>query len=297
MAKARALGKGLGALFTPPAESPLQPGGGQGEITSLPVDRIRPNPAQPRRDMDEAALDSLAESIRNHGVVQPLIVRPLQEEGTYEIVAGERRWRAARSAGLTQVPVRVMEGSDRELREISLVENIQREDLSPLEIASAITELIQHHSLTQEEVAERIGWSRTAVTNKLRLLQLPEEIRNMLSESLLSEGHCRALLSVDSPSMMIALARTAEERGMSVRQLEEAVKRSKLQVPEISAAKRASFVIPEPVQSSLRGLGISLRVTGNPNRMKVSLDGLNKSQMEAFVRLLEERGEELFPGK
>ncbi len=106
-----------------------------------------------------------------------------------------------------------MEGSDRDLREISLVENIQREDLSPLEIASAITELIQHHTLTQEEVAERIGWSRAAVTNKLRLLQLPEEVRNMLSESLLSEGHCRALLSVDSPSMMIALARTAEERA------------------------------------------------------------------------------------
>ena len=198
---------------------------------------------------------------------------------------------------LTRVPVRVMEGSDRDLREISLVENIQREDLSPLEIASAITELIQHHTLTQEEVAERIGWSRAAVTNKLRLLQLPEEVRNMLSESLLSEGHCRALLSVDSPSMMIALARTAEERGMSVRQLEEAVRRSKLQVPEVSSAKRASFVIPEPVQSSLRGQGISLKVTGNPNRMKVSLDGLNRSQMEAFVRFLEERGEELFPGK
>ena len=297
MAKARALGKGLGALFTPPAEAPLPHGGAQPEITSLPVDSIRPNPAQPRRDMDEAALDSLAESIRNHGVVQPLIVRPLEEDGSYEIVAGERRWRAARSAGLTRVPVRVMEGSDRDLREISLVENIQREDLSPLEIASAITELIQHHTLTQEEVAERIGWSRAAVTNKLRLLQLPEEVRNMLSESLLSEGHCRALLSVDSPSMMIALARTAEERGMSVRQLEEAVRRSKLQMPEVSAAKRASFVIPEPVQSSLRGQGISLKVTGNPNRMKVSLDGLNRSQMEAFVRFLEERGEELFPGK
>ena len=135
------------------------------------------------------------------------------------------------------------------------------------------------------------------MTNKLRLLQLPEEIQNMLSENLLSEGHCRALLSVDSPSVMVALARTAEDRGMSVRQLEESVKRSKLQVPEVSAAKRVSFVIPEPVRSSLRGLGISLRVTGNPNRMKVSLDGLNKRQMEAFVQFLEERGEELFPGK
>ncbi|MDK2959525.1 MAG: ParB family transcriptional regulator, chromosome partitioning protein, partial [Synergistaceae bacterium] len=157
MAKARALGKGLGALFTPPAEAPTLSGRGQGEITSLPVDNIRPNPAQPRRDMDEASLDSLAESIRSHGVVQPLIVRALEEDGIFEIVAGERRWRAARSAGLPRVPVRVIEGSDRELREISLVENIQREDLSPLEIASAISELIQQHSLTQEEVAERIG--------------------------------------------------------------------------------------------------------------------------------------------
>jgi ParB family chromosome partitioning protein len=247
--------------------------------------------------MDEGALDSLADSIRTHGVVQPLIVRPLEEEGAFEIVAGERRWRAAQTAGLTDVPVRVLEGTERELREVSLVENIQREDLSPLEIAAALTELIQNHSLTQEEVGERIGWSRTAVTNKLRLLQLPDEVKNMLSENLLSEGHCRALLSVESPSLMIGLARAAEERSMSVRQLEEAVKRSKLQTPEISAAKRAAYVIPEPVKSVLSSLGVSLKVTGNPKRLKVSIDGLNKGQMESFLRFLEERGDEIFPGK
>lgn len=296
MAKTRALGKGLGALFTPSGDAPATKSAPQ-EITSLPVASIRPNPAQPRREMDEGALDSLADSIRTHGVVQPLIVRPLEEEGAFEIVAGERRWRAAQTAGLTDVPVRVLEGTERELREVSLVENIQREDLSSLEIAAALTELIQNHSLTQEEVGERIGWSRTAVTNKLRLLQLPDEVKNMLSENLLSEGHCRALLSVESPSLMIGLARAAEERSMSVRQLEEAVKRSKLQTPEISAAKRAAYVIPEPVKSVLSSLGVSLKVTGNPKRLKVSIDGLNKGQMESFLRFLEERGDEIFPGK
>ena len=296
MAKGRALGKGLGALITPLEDDGPGIKGAPSEITALPMERIAPNPSQPRRDMDEASLDSLAESIRVHGVVQPLIVRQLGDND-YQIVAGERRWRAARAVGLTEVPVRVIQGEERDFREIALVENIQREDLSPLEIASAITELIQNHSLTQEQIAERIGWSRTAVTNKLRLLQLPDEIKHMLTENLLSEGHCRALLSLENPASMLALAQEAEERDMSVRQLEEAVRKTKFKTPVISAAARTFFRIPEPVDSYFRTMGLSLKVTGKPDRMRISIGGLNKEQAEAFLEFIQEKGEELFPGK
>ncbi len=296
MAKGRALGKGLGALIAPPAEDVSTAKSTPAEITSLPIERITPNPSQPRRDMDEGALDSLTESIRIHGVVQPLIVRMLDEDA-YQIVAGERRWRAAMAAGLTEVPVRVIQGEERDFREIALVENIQREDLSPLEIASAITELIQNHSLTQEQVAERIGWSRAAVTNKLRLLQLPDEIKHMLTENLLSEGHCRALLSLESPVMMMTLAQAAEEREMSVRQLEEAVRRAKFKTPVITSAPRTYFHIPEPVDSFFRTMGLSLKVTGKPDRMRISIGGLDKDQADAFLKFIQAKGEELFPGK
>lgn len=296
MAKGRALGKGLGALIAPPAEDVSTAKSTPAEITSLPIERITPNPSQPRRDMDEGALDSLTESIRIHGVVQPLIVRMLDEDA-YQIVAGERRWRAAMAAGLTEVPVRVIQGEERDFREIALVENIQREDLSPLEIASAITELIQNHSLTQEQVAERIGWSRAAVTNKLRLLQLPDEIKHMLTENLLSEGHCRALLSLESPVMMMTLAQAAEEREMSVRQLEEAVRRTKFKTPVITSAPRTYFHIPEPVDSFFRTMGLSLKVTGKPDRMRISIGGLDKDQADAFLKFIQAKGEELFPGK
>lgn len=296
MAKSRALGKGLAALIPVPGEGAPSLREAP-EVPSLSLDALRPNPVQPRMDMDERALDSLAESIKNYGVVQPLIVRSLEEEGLYEIVAGERRWRAARLAGLAEVPVRVIEGSEQELREISLVENIQREDLSPLEVAEALTELIQNYNLTQEEVAGRIGWSRAAVTNKLRLLQLPQEIKNMLSENLLSEGHCRALLSLDSPSVMIATAAMAEERGLSVRRLEEEVKRLKYQGPQPGHPKSPPYSIPPQIQGLLRPMGLSLKVTGNPQRMKISIEGLSKNQADGFFKFLEEKGEELFPGK
>lgn len=296
MAK-RVLGKGLGALLSVSPEYERTGKEKTEEIYSLPIERIKPNLSQPRREMDERALDSLAESIRNHGIVQPLVVRHLEEDENYEIVAGERRWRAALMAGLGEVPVRVIHGTEKEMREISLVENIQREDLSPLEVGKAISELIKNFSLTQEEVASRIGWSRTGVTNKLRLLQLPDGIKNMLSENLLSEGHCRALLALESESVMFTLARTAEERGMSVRQLEEAVKRTKLQTPKVSAAKRVSFEIPRPVEDAVKSLGFSLKVTGNSKRMKVSIDGLSRPQLETFLSFLEERSREVFPGK
>jgi len=298
VAKTRALGKGLGALLSIPRDSSAHENKGPEYIHSLPVRKLRPNPSQPRRDMDEGALDSLTESVRIHGVVQPLVVRLLEGTEDYEIVAGERRWRAAAAAGLDEVPVRVIQGTERELREISLVENIQREDLSPLEVAGALSDLIDDFGLTQEEAAARIGWSRTAVSNRIRLLQLPEEVKNMLAENIISEGHCRALLSIDSPEAIISLARTAEEKGMSVRQVEDAVKRIKTGRKETEAPRSRYFIkIPRRVAEMASGRGISLKVTGNPNKAKISIDGLTHDQLEHFFRFLEENGDELFPGR
>ena len=296
MAKGRALGKGLGALITPPSDEVVREVAGEAEITSLPVEKIVLNPAQPRQDMDESALDSLADSIRAHGVLQPLIVREAENDN-FQIVAGERRWRAAKAAGLNEVPVRVIEGTERDFREIALVENIQREDLSPLDIAVAIKELLENHSLTQEEAAGRIGWSRTALTNKLRLLHLPDVIKHMLNENLLSEGHCRALLSLESEDMMITLAQAAEEREMSVRQLEEAVRRTKMKTPVVSRRRRPVFHVPEPLHSFMRTIGLTIKVSGKPDRVRISIEGFDKDQADSFLRLIQEKGDELFPGK
>ncbi|NLB83497.1 MAG: ParB/RepB/Spo0J family partition protein [Synergistaceae bacterium] len=240
MAKSRALGKGLGALF-PSASVDAVPSATREEEsrggTVLPLDSIIPNPLQPRRTMDEGGIEDLARSIGTHGILQPLVVR-LREKGEYELVAGERRWRAARLAGLKEAPVRIVEGTDLEMMEISLIENIQREDLSPLEVAAALSDLLKSSSLTQEEAAARIGWSRTALTNKLRLLQLPVEVKDLLSANLLAEGHARPLLSLESPAVMISLALRAAEKGLSVRQVEEAVKLANRQVPEVKISKR-----------------------------------------------------------
>ena len=289
MAKSRALGKGLGALFpsasaeqSPPPER--QEHGREGTV--LPLDSIVPNPLQPRRTVDEAGIEALAKSIGAHGIVQPLLVR-LRENGEYELVAGERRWRAARRAGLKEAPVRIVEGSDIEMMEISLIENIQREDLSPLEVAGALSDLLKSSSLTQEEAAARIGWSRTALTNKLRLLQLPGEVKDLLTANLLAEGHARPLLSLESPALVISLARRAAEKGMSVRQVEEAVKLANRQVPEVKPPKRFSFEIPESVRRAARELGIGVRVTGTKSRMKLSIDGLNQNQVKSLLSIIE----------
>lgn len=284
MAKARALGKGLGALIPAPAHR--QEEKKDSEVTVLPIGALTPSPSQPRKGMDDEGLDSLAESIRAHGVVQPIVVRA-SEGGTYEIVAGERRWRAAGRAGLQEVPVRLFTGSDRAVREISLIENIQREDLSALEVASALSELLQAFSLTQEDIASRIGWSRTAVTNKLRLLQLPEEIRAMMTAGLLTEGHGRALLALDSASAMIALAKAVPERGLSVRQLEEAVRRATTARGAVERPRKTAFAIPAQVRKRARSLGIGLRASSDGGRIRLAMDGLDDRQVELLFELLQ----------
>jgi ParB family chromosome partitioning protein len=238
----RGLGRGLGALIpatVPAASAPGVPG--EPGLFTVALDDIVPNPHQPRQGIDARELEELAASIREHGVIQPLVVAPLQEDqagsrARYQMVAGERRWQAARLAGLARVPVVVKSVSSRELLELALVENIQRADLNPLEEAAAYQQLMHEFGLTQEEVAARVGRSRAAVANALRLLRLPEEIKGALRQGKISEGHARAILGLADASDQLAVLRAVEKRALSVRQTEALVRHlASATVPQKSA--------------------------------------------------------------
>jgi ParB family chromosome partitioning protein len=230
VAKKRGLGRGLEALLGPKAaaEAPaLQQAMPGDELRTLPVDALVPGKYQPRRQMDEGKLEELAASIRAQGLIQPIVVRELRDaQGrggrVYEIIAGERRWRASRRAGLADVPVVVREVDDRTVVAMALIENIQREDLNPLEEAQALQRLIDEFDLTHAAAAEAVGRSRAAVSNLLRLLELPEAVRVLVQTGAIEMGHARALLALAEP-MAVALARQAAEEGWSVRQVEHRV--------------------------------------------------------------------------
>ena len=209
------LGRGLEALI---------PQGAPGGLLDVDVDRIVPNPWQPRTEFDETALGELVESVREHGVLQPLIVTRTDDD-RYALIAGERRWRAARAAGLLTVPIIVKETTPRQQLELALVENLQRQDLGPLETAQAYRQLVEEHDLTQEAVATRVGKSRAAVANALRLFQLPDEAREALLRGEITEGHARAILSCTQPDARRALLAAIVGNGLSVRQAEELARR------------------------------------------------------------------------
>lgn len=217
MGRRTGLGKGLEALI-PVAEGPTA------GLTQVPVSAITPNPMQPRTALDPDALAELAASIREHGLIQPLIVTQQGPE-RYQLIAGERRWQAARLAGLPAVPVIVKEATPQQALELALVENIQRADLNPLEEASAFRQLVEEFGLTQEQVADRVGKSRVAVTNTLRLLRLPAEVKQALADGTLHEGHARALLALPTPEAQLAALKVVVHKALSVRQTEELVRR------------------------------------------------------------------------
>jgi ParB family chromosome partitioning protein len=217
MSTRRGLGKGLEALIPVP-EGPA------GGVSEAPVAAIQPNPMQPRTRLDADALAELAASIHEHGLIQPLIVSQLGPE-QYQIIAGERRWQAARMAGLATVPVIVKEATPQQALELALVENIQRADLNPLEEASAFQQLVDEFGLTQEQVAVRVGKSRVAVTNTMRLLRLPAEVKQALAEGIIREGHARALLALPRPEAQAAALKVVTGKALSVRQTEELVRR------------------------------------------------------------------------
>lgn len=228
------LGKGLNAIFI---ENDSEDKGGS---VTLKISEIEPNREQPRKEFDEKALSELAESISKHGLLQPLLVRPLTLGG-YQIVAGERRYRACRMAGITEVPVIIRELGETETMELALIENLQREDLTPLEEALGYKVLMEEHDFSQEEVAQSVGKSRPAVANALRLLKLPESIMQYLKEDKISAGHARALLSLEDEELMKELAEEIVKKDLSVRQVEKICKQKPKAEKEDKPEKKPSF--------------------------------------------------------
>ncbi|MGN0516033.1 ParB/RepB/Spo0J family partition protein [Eubacterium sp.] len=252
MAKMSGLGKGLGALMLENNTDSMV------STSTLSINEIVPNKEQPRKTFDETALAELADSIRQHGVLQPLLVRPLANGG-YQLVAGERRWRASRMAELKEVPVIIKELSDTEAMEIAIIENLQREDLNPIEEAEGLQALIDKCGYTQEEVAVSVGKSRPAITNSLRLLKLPQEVRDMAKDGVISAGHARALLAFDNQPMMIECAKQIVPKKLTVRDVEKMAKRPAKSSESKRAQRRDSFY--DEVELSLsEALGTKVKV-------------------------------------
>ncbi len=258
----RALGRGLSALLSDTTATTSE------ELLEIDVDLIEPSAAQPRTNFDEARLEELAQSIRANGIVQPLLVR--RRGSRYQLVAGERRWRAAQRAGLQRVPAVVREIPDEKLLELALIENIQRQELNAIEEANAYKKLIETLGLTQEIVAQRVGRDRSFVTNYLRLLRLPQDLQRLVEEEKLSMGHARALLGVDDQDIQRRVARNIMEQSLSVRETERAIKRiiagaSPAAATMLTPPKRNDANVRAAETKMRRRFGTQVRISPNPN--------------------------------
>ena len=281
------LGKGLDAIF---AENTTESGSGAVE---LKISELEPNREQPRREFDEKAMAELADCIAQHGLLQALLVRPLFGGG-YQIVAGERRWRAARRAGLSEVPAVVREMSDHEVMELALIENLQREDLTPLEEANGYQTLLDKYGMTQDEVAKTVGKSRPAVANALRLLHLPEAIREMVERGELSAGHARTLLAFPDEASMLEAAKKAVEQGLSVRELERMAKKA-AEAQKEGEKPRPTRRIPyfDEVELSLHEhLGRKVRVAGNKTKGTLQIEFYGEEDLQRLMASISFREEE-----
>lgn len=282
-AKQRGLGRGLDSLFEQNTVDE------QEKVVSLRLTEIVPNREQPRKQFDEEGISELAASITQHGLLQPLTVRPLAD-GTYQLVAGERRWRASRLAGLDEVPVIVREMNDREAAEIALIENLQREDLNPMEEAVGLSTLMETYGLTQEETAKAVSKSRPAVTNALRLLHLPAAVRDLVGSGQLSAGHARAILSFADEEQQVAAAKAAVENGWSVREVEHQAKKARTarEVSRETSAKgfaRDSFF--DEVELALtEHLGRRVKVSASGGKGTLQLEFYDKEDLQALANRL-----------
>ena len=285
----RGLGRGLNALLGDPD---LQPQG-EGSV-SLPISQVEPGLNQPRKRFDQEALADLTESIRTHGIIQPLTVRRLAS-GYYQIIAGERRWRAAKAAGLAEVPAVIIEADDRKVMELGLIEILQREDLNPAEEARGYQVLMEEYGLTQEQVAQRMGKSRPAITNTLRLLALPEDLMKLVEEGALSAGHARALLAAPSPALQRQAAKKVIEGQLSVRQTEALVKALQKEKPEKAkpAGEDIALDLGE-LEKDLSGrLGRKVKIAHRGKKGKIELEYYDTQDLEGLLALLQtmNRGE------
>ena len=281
MASNKGLGRGLGALlgdFDEPVSS-------NSPYKMLPIYKVEPNPEQPRRDFDEEELQALSESIATHGIIQPLTVRETAT-GYYQIIAGERRWRAARLAKLSEVPVIIIEADDKKVTELALIENLQRQDLNPVEEAMGYQSLIEDYGLTQEEAAERVGKSRPAVTNALRLLGLCPEVLERLRKGELSAGHARAILSIKSEKKQAEAAQKICALGLSVRQAELLCKNmGKEPTPEKKVTLAVDYVA-ECEKSLSKHLGRGVKIINGKRKGKFELEFYGQDDLQALLDAL-----------
>ena len=286
----RALGKGLSALLSnravPKPEPPPAPAPTKETILHIPIDQIAPNPLQPRSIFQTERMDELAQSIRSNGIIQPLLVR--RHGDRYQLVAGERRWRAAKLAGLAEVPAVLQQVPDDRLLEITLVENLQREDLNPIEIAQAFERLTRELKLSHEEIARRTGKDRSTITNMLRLLKLPGDVQQLLAERRLSMGHARAILGIPGEALQQQVAEKASSQGLSVRQVERLVQR----MTKTREPKSADEVLEDPnvkaaIQEMERVLGTRVRVVGKGDqRGRIEIEYYSAEDLDRIYAII-----------
>lgn len=282
MAKKTGLGKGLSELFIDNATEELS----SSSAVKLKLSEIEPNKNQPRKNFDEEALAELSHSIELHGVLQPLVVRPMPD-GSYQLVAGERRWRASRMAGLTEVPVVIKELTDAQVAEIALVENLQREDLDPIEEALGYKELAERFDYTQEEISNLVGASRPAIANALRLLTLPEEIIALVSKKELSAGHARALLTLEDDKAKIELAKLVIKEDISVRETERLARKQIKVEPTGKKAKKRNPYYDEVELALSDVLQRKVRVTKSTKKGAIEIEFFDDEDLKKLIKIFD----------
>ena len=284
---AKGLGKGLGALMGDFAAE--TPAAGKSPYQLLPIHKVEPNPDQPRRDFDPEELQSLADSIATHGVVQPLTVRELSS-GYYQIIAGERRWRAARMAELQEIPAVIIEADDRKVMELALIENLQRQDLNPVEEALGYQTLMQEYGLTQDDAAKQVGKSRPAVANALRLLNLPEKVLEMVRAGELSAGHARAVLSLKTVKQQELAAQKIAALGLSVRQAELLCKNMGKEPAPVKEPTLAVDYVAECEKSLAKQLGRGVKIVNGKRKGRFELEFYGQEDLQVLLDALMKLG-------
>lgn len=282
MTKQRGLGKGLGALLGEAALQTAEPPSG---AQLLPLQKVEPNPLQPRKNFDPDELQALADSIAMHGVIQPLTVRQLPS-GFYQIIAGERRWRAARMAGLSEIPVVVIEADDKKAMELALIENLQRSDLNPIEEALGYQELMGTYEMTQEQAAARVGKSRPAVANALRLLSLSPAVLELVKDGSLSAGHARALLPVKDEAQQLSIAQKVMALGLSVRQTEALCKKLTKQAQPVKEQPPQVDYLAECEKELTAGLGRKVRIVSGKRKGRIELEYYGQDDLQQLYDAL-----------
>lgn len=284
------LGKGLEALLGN-ISTPVEKQEEGDLVLSISINQIDPNPYQPRQEFDEQEMQELADSIALHGVIQPILVTPHGQD-RYTLVAGERRWRASRKAGLREIPSIVRTMSDRALRELALIENLQRVNLNPVEEAESISMLMKEYGLTQEAVAERVGKSRPAVANALRILSLPSEVVQMVRDGKLTSGHARAVLSIPDPEQQILFAQEIIRQGYSVREAEKRAKAFKQESMPAKRNKELDVHLRSAQEELQRRLGTKVEFSGTAQKGKISISYFSQFELERIYAMLGGRLEE-----